>query len=108
MVSETSSRIDELPQAACPGDEAVISLTINPEYVAKSFFPHELMRDVGIEVIGSRPKRQFLKSVPGAENPVKSLPLSYSRGATGRHQELESAVAGLALRQRQRKRAHID
>ncbi len=57
MVSETSSRIDELPQAACPGDEAVISLTINPEYVAKSFFPHELMRDVGIEVIGSRPKK---------------------------------------------------
>lgn len=57
MVTETSSRIDELPQAACPGDEAVISLTLNPEYIAKSYFPHELMRDVGIEVIGSRPKK---------------------------------------------------
>lgn len=57
MVTETSSRIDELPPAACPGDEAVISLTLNPEYIAKSYFPHELMRDVGIEVIGSRPKK---------------------------------------------------
>ncbi|EFO33880.1 peptidase S8 and S53, subtilisin, kexin, sedolisin [Roseibium sp. TrichSKD4] len=57
MVTEASSRIDDLPQAACPGDEAVISLTLNPEYIAKSFFPYELMRDVGIEVIGSRPKK---------------------------------------------------
>lgn len=61
MVSETSSRIDELPQAACPYDEAVISLTLNPEYIAKSYFPHELMRDVGIEVIGSRPKKTIPK-----------------------------------------------
>lgn len=57
MLSEASSHIDELPQAACPGDEAVIALTLNPEYIAKSYFPHELMRDVGIEVIGSRPKK---------------------------------------------------
>ncbi len=57
MVTKTSSLIDDLPQAACPADEAVISLTLNPEYIAKSYFPHELLRDVGIEVIGSRPKK---------------------------------------------------
>ena len=57
MVAETSSHIDELPQAACPDDKAVISLTLNPEYIAKSYFPLELMRDVDIEVIGSRPKK---------------------------------------------------
>lgn len=57
MVLEASTNIDELPQEACPLDEAVVSLTLNPEYIAKSYFPHELLRDVGLEVIGSRPKK---------------------------------------------------
>ena len=57
MVLETSSYIDALPRSACPDNEAVISLTLNPEYIAKSYFPHELMQDVGIEVIGSRPRK---------------------------------------------------
>jgi len=57
MIAETSSKLDELPADACPRDEAVISLTMNPEYIAKSYFPIELIRDVGIEVIGSRPQK---------------------------------------------------
>lgn len=57
MVTKAADMIDELPEKACPGDEAVISLTLNPEYIAKSYFPNDLLRDVGIEVVGSRPKR---------------------------------------------------
>jgi len=57
MVADTESKIAALPEEACPHDEAVISLTLNPEYIAKSYFPTELLRDVGIDVIGSRPKR---------------------------------------------------
>ncbi len=56
MVAETSSRIDELPLEACPGDEAEISLTLDPDDAAKSGFPEALMQDVGIEVVGSRPR----------------------------------------------------
>ena len=57
MVSQATLEIDKLPDYACPRDQAVISLTLNPEYIAKSFFPKALLRDVGLEVVGSRPKK---------------------------------------------------
>ena len=57
MVERTVQMIDELPPAACPRDQAVISLALNPEYIAKSYFPSELLSDVGINVIGSRPRK---------------------------------------------------
>ena len=57
MVANTAATIDNLPLEACPKDQAIISLTLNPEYIAKSYFPSELLRDIGIDVIGSRPLR---------------------------------------------------
>lgn len=57
MVSGVASKIDELPAYACPRDQAIISLTLNPEYIAKSYFPKALLRDVGFKVVGSRPKK---------------------------------------------------
>ena len=57
MVAETATEIDRLPPEACPGDQAVISLTLNPEYIAKSYFPGELLYNVGIDVVGSRPRK---------------------------------------------------
>ncbi|MCY4304243.1 MAG: S8 family peptidase [Aestuariivita sp.] len=56
MIVDTVTMIDNLPEIACPSDEAVISLTLNPEYIAKSHFPRSLLQNVGIEVIGSRPR----------------------------------------------------
>lgn len=57
MLKEASAALDALPDAACPKDQAVASLTLNPEYIAKSFFPAGLLRTVGLEAVGSRPKR---------------------------------------------------
>ena len=57
MLASTAAEIDDLPLKACPEDQAVISLTLNPEYIAKSYFPSELLHDVDIEVVGSRPRR---------------------------------------------------
>lgn len=57
MVSHTSSALDSLPADACPGDRAVAAVTLNPEYIAKSFFPGDLLRELGLEQIGSRPRR---------------------------------------------------
>lgn len=45
----------------------------NPEYIAKSYFPHELMRDVGIEVIGSRPKRTVPERRSRGRDPVETI-----------------------------------
>jgi len=57
MLASAVAKIDNLPPEACPGDQAVVSLTLNPEYIAKSYFPSELLHDVGIDVVGSRPRR---------------------------------------------------
>ena len=57
MVSQTALEIDNLPRDACPKDQAVVSLILNPEYIAKSYFPKTLLQDVGLEVVGSRPKK---------------------------------------------------
>lgn len=57
MLSAAVSIVEELPADACPKNQAVISLALNPEYLAKSYYPAELLQRVGLEVVGSRPRR---------------------------------------------------
>lgn len=57
MLRKVATIIDQLPPDATPKDHVVISLTINPEYIAKSYYPTELLRQTGIEVVGSRPRK---------------------------------------------------
>jgi len=46
----------ELPEDACPGDEAVALLTLHPTYLAKSYYPHAFLRETHLRTIGSRPR----------------------------------------------------
>lgn len=57
MLSRVVRGIDRLPDAACPGDQAVATVTLNPEFIAKSYFPGGLFRTLGLEAVGSRPRR---------------------------------------------------
>ncbi|WP_367872980.1 S8 family peptidase [Luteolibacter sp. Populi] len=57
MLSEAVSDVSKLPADACPGDRAVIMLTLNPEYLAKSYFPQDLFSQIGMELLGSRPQK---------------------------------------------------
>ena len=50
----TSKELDSLSDMACPEDIAVARFTINPSFIAKSYFPHALLRTMGLEAIGSR------------------------------------------------------
>ena len=54
MISSVSKDIGNLPLDACPDDLAVATITLNPEYIAKSYFPSELLRSVGLETVGSK------------------------------------------------------
>ncbi len=56
MVTSAVRQIENLPDLACPDDRAVASITLNPEYIAKSYFPADLFRAIGVEAIGSKPK----------------------------------------------------
>lgn len=57
MLNTVVEAIDRLPDAACPQGKAVAALTINPEYLAKSYYPANLLRATGLEAVGSRQKR---------------------------------------------------
>ncbi|MCX8521898.1 MAG: S8 family peptidase [Rhodoferax sp.] len=59
--SATATALDALPPHACPGDFGVAKLTMNPSYIARSFFPTAMLRTVGLESVGSR----TVKVTPG-------------------------------------------
>ncbi|MEC5406608.1 S8 family peptidase [Paraburkholderia sp. MPAMCS5] len=52
--ADVSASLDNLPAKACPGDLGVARLTLNPSYIARSFFPVALLRSAGLESVGSR------------------------------------------------------
>jgi hypothetical protein len=62
-----------LPAEACPDDLAVASITMNPEYIAKTYFPSDLLRYAGLEAIGSRPKTVKPTKKSGDRKPFETL-----------------------------------
>ncbi|HHM6759882.1 S8 family peptidase [Pseudomonas sp. NY15181] len=52
--TETAAALDKLPEAACPHDFGVARLIMNPSYIARSYFPANLLRAAGLESLGSR------------------------------------------------------
>lgn len=54
QVTEANSHFDDLPASACPNDYAVARLTLNPSYIARSFFPDTLLRENNLQSIGSK------------------------------------------------------
>lgn len=57
MLSAIATAVDALPTAACPNGEAVSSLILNPEYIAKSYYPNNLLKTYGLRAVGSREAR---------------------------------------------------
>lgn len=49
-----ASDLESLPVLARPGGEAVIQLTLHPSYLAKSYYPAHLMRELSLKHLGSR------------------------------------------------------
>lgn len=54
VISSVLAEVDRLPKAACPGDEAVIAMTLHPSYLARSYHPSGLLRELGLRQVGSR------------------------------------------------------
>lgn len=51
---DVSAALDALPENVCPGDFGVARLTLNPGFIARSYFPAAMLRAVGLESVGSR------------------------------------------------------
>ena len=57
MLDLAVAHIRELPDDACPLGQAVAAVVLNPEFIAKSYFPSELFRQTGLTPVGSKPRR---------------------------------------------------
>ncbi|MBA4071448.1 MAG: peptidase S8 and S53, subtilisin, kexin, sedolisin [Gemmatimonas sp.] len=78
-------QMDRLPDGACPENLAVARVAINPSYLAKSFFPGQLLRHANLESVGSRairltPRKWSKKSTP-CETATAELFVAGSRSA---------------------------
>ncbi len=81
----TAQSIAQLEPLACPAELAVAKLTLNPSYIAKSYFPRAFLRTVGLESVGSRrvtvvPERWTRKALP-AETATTQMFVAGKRGA---------------------------
>ena len=43
-VKDTAATLDALPDELCPKDQTVALITLHPTYLAKSYYPAELLR----------------------------------------------------------------
>ena len=72
-LSQAVKNIDGLPPAACPHDQAIIALTLNPEFIAKSYYPHELLMSAGVKSVGSRPRKIKPEKRSRDRQPIETL-----------------------------------
>ncbi|AJW63035.1 Subtilase family protein [Elizabethkingia miricola] len=56
MLNNLAEKINKLSNDVCPEGNTVAVLTLNPEFIAKSYYPDKLLRTLGLETIGSRKK----------------------------------------------------
>lgn len=57
MLQATVQRLKDLPASACPDGRAVASLTLHPEYYAKSHHPGGFLHAIGLQAVGSRSRK---------------------------------------------------
>lgn len=54
MINATAKSLEAIPSEACPNGQVIGSITLNPEYIAKSYYPADLLNVLGLEAVGSR------------------------------------------------------
>jgi hypothetical protein len=94
-IAETARKLDDLPDAVCPGDQAVALVTLHPTYLAKSYYPAELLATYGLETIGSRAREvspvKWTKKKPPESAVTSEL---FVAGPRSRFRRLASNIEG--------------
>lgn len=57
QLEQANAVFSQLPNGACPDDQAVARITLHPAYIAKSYFPRVLLQQAGLVSVGSRNRR---------------------------------------------------
>lgn len=93
MIVRTVRRINRLPDAACPDDKAVITVTPNPEFIAKFYFPKTLFNALDLELVGSKPRSITPAKSSRNRSPEKSIATDLF--VTGTRSRIRSWATGL-------------
>nr|WP_316629694.1 S8 family peptidase [uncultured Brevundimonas sp.] len=94
QAASANAKLVALPDSAKPAGEAVIGLTLHPSYLAKSYYPSDLLRAVGLRHMGSRavhirPDKLVTQKSMEDERPMLA-PLIYVAGDAERLQNFTS------------------
>jgi hypothetical protein len=72
-IETAAKEIAALDEAVCPGDQTVALVTLHPAYLAKSYYPAELMKSYGLETVGSRSREVSPKKWTRKEPPESTI-----------------------------------
>lgn len=77
QIQQAIASFDDAPAGALPEDVAVAKVVMNPAYISKSAFPQDLLKEVGLEAVGSRTisvtPRKWTRKGPPEEVPTTQL-----------------------------------
>lgn len=73
MLNELVGEIENLPDYLCPDGNTIAILTLNPEYIAKSYYPDKLLRKIGLETVGSRSRKITPKKKSKERKPEQTI-----------------------------------
>lgn len=84
QLQEVQTALKILPDLACPGGDTVIAMTLHPTYLAKSYYPANLIRELKLRHLGSRavhvtPDKSVSERMADADRPYPA-PLLYLAG----------------------------
>ncbi|MDX2175099.1 MAG: S8 family peptidase [Candidatus Sumerlaeia bacterium] len=86
-IKSAARELAGLPIDACPGDQTVALVTLHPAYLAKSYYPADLLRAYGLDAVGSRAREvspeKWAKKRPPTEAVTSELFVSGPRRRFG-------------------------
>ncbi len=95
-IKETVRELESLPREVCPKNQTVALVTLHPTYLAKSYYPAELLRTYGLETIGSRSREvspdKWTKKKPPTSAVTSEL---FVAGTRSRFHALAENISGL-------------
>lgn len=93
MVHAAVEIIDTLPGAACPHEQAVASLTLHPEFYAKSYYPAALLNSAGLRAVGSKARKVTPDSRSRRRTPEEAVTTElFVAGSRSSFRELASTL----------------
>jgi hypothetical protein len=96
QLKNVRNELRSLPSLACPNGEAVVGITLHPTYLAKSYYPANLITELKLKHLGSRavhitPDKVTSEKVADDERP-QPAPLLYLAGRRERLMKFAEAL----------------